>query len=257
MSGMSLSLVETGSVTHAGRVRAGNEDAVLSLPQIGLWAVADGMGGHAAGALASRTVVEALRSVGQPASASDLLARLEDRVLRANAELVALAASRGGAIVGSTLVALLVFGADYAAVWCGDSRLYRVREGAVTCLSRDHTEAQDLIDRGILDPAEAKTWPRRNVVTRALGVAAHPALDIETGRVMAGDCFVLCSDGLTTHVSDEEIARLAVAGSAQGAAQALVDLALDRGGTDNVSVVVTRHGGALEGTLVRVLGAGA
>ena len=100
-------------------------------------------------------------------------------------------------------------GRHYACVWCGDSRAYRLRAGALTQISRDHSEVQDLIDRGVLEPHEARNWPRRNVITRALGVADQAALEIGDGPIMAGDRFLLCSDGLTNHVADGEIAALA------------------------------------------------
>jgi serine/threonine protein phosphatase PrpC len=246
----------SGATTHPGRVRRHNEDHFLVLPESGVWAVADGMGGHEAGALASRTVVDALRSIGAPVSAPDLLARLEDRILRANARLKDHARERGGqAIVGSTVAALLVFGRHYACVWSGDSRLYLVRGGRIAQLSRDHTEAQELVDKGVLRADEAKTWPRRNVVTRALGVQDQPELDIDHGALQPGDVFVICSDGLTTHVDDQEILARVTGAEPQAACDALVALALERGGSDNVTVVVIHHRAALAedpGTVLRL-----
>jgi serine/threonine protein phosphatase PrpC len=233
---------ETGAATHTGRVRSHNEDNFVGLPEIGVWAVADGMGGHEAGALASHTVVEALRSIGAPASAPDLLARLEDRVLRANARLREIARERGvDVVVGSTIAALLVFAQDYAVVWSGDSRVYLVQNDSILQLSQDHNEAQELVDRGILRAEEAGTWPRRNIITRALGVCEVPELDIHHGPLVAGDIFVICSDGLTAHVRDDEILAKVTATGAQAACDGLVELALERGGTDNVTVMVVHY----------------
>jgi serine/threonine protein phosphatase PrpC len=233
---------ETGATTHAGRVRGHNEDDFVGLPEIGVWAVADGMGGHEAGALASHTVTEALRSIGTPASAPDLLARLEDRILRANRRLREIARERGaGVVVGSTIAALLVFERHYAAVWSGDSRVYLVQDGSILQLSRDHNEAQELVDQGILRADEAGTWPRRNIITRALGVYETPELDIHHGPLVAGDIFVICSDGLTAHVRDDEILAEVTGTGAQAACDGLVALALERGGTDNVTVMVVHY----------------
>jgi len=232
---------ETGIATHVGLVRTHNEDNYIAEPDSGLWAVADGMGGHEAGDVASATVIEALRSIGSPASAPDLLARFEDRILRANKRLREIARERGSAIVGSTVAALLVFERHYACVWSGDSRIYLIRAAAISQLSRDHTEAQELVDRGLLNAKEAKQWPRRNVLVRALGVQDDPEFDLNQGMLESGDVFVICSDGLTAHVEDQEIRDHAEHAPAQAACDALIALALKRGGTDNVTVVVMRY----------------
>jgi serine/threonine protein phosphatase PrpC len=231
---------DTGAASDPGKVRAANEDRCLAVPASGLWAVADGMGGHEAGALAAQTVVETLATIGAPASAPDLLARFEDRILKANGRVREIARARGGVTMGSTVAALLIHEAHFAAVWCGDSRIYRVREGTIAQISRDHTEAQDLVDKGLLTPEEAKTWPRRNVITRAIGVGDEPELEFEHGAVQTGDVYILCSDGLTGHVADGEIGARADSGDAQRICDALVALTLDRGAEDNVTVVAVR-----------------
>jgi serine/threonine protein phosphatase PrpC len=232
---------ETAAVSHAGRVRSHNEDALVLCPEYGLWAVADGMGGHENGALASATVAASLSAIGPAASAAELLARLEKSVLAANADLRNKVRERNGATMGSTLAVLLVHGRHFACVWAGDSRIYLIRGGHITQVSRDHTEAQDMIERGLLTAEEARTWPRRNVITRAIGVHDRPELEIDHGELESGDVFVLCSDGLTGHVRDDEILRATLSTSAQDACDTLLALTLERGASDNVTVVVVRY----------------
>jgi len=228
---------ETGAGSHVGLVRERNEDRYFVQPEIGLWAVADGMGGHEGGEIASSTVVQALRSIGYPASGADLLARFEDRISRANHHLNLTSRARGGAIMGTTIAALLTHERHYACLWSGDSRVYLVRDGSITQLSRDHTEVQELLDNGLLTTDEARTWPRQNVITRAIGIDDEPSLELRRGRLEPGDRFVICSDGLTHHLGDEEILAIASDGSVQVSCDRLIALALQRGGTDNITVV--------------------
>lgn len=237
--------IEAGFVTHPGRVRAENEDDCLVAPDLGVFAVADGMGGHSDGALASATVVEALSSIGSAVSASDLMARLEDRILRANAALWSLGQARGG-VVGSTAAVLLLFGNDFACLWSGDSRVYRIRDRAITQLTRDHTEGRDLFERGVLSAAEMAAWPRRHVITKAVGVRDVPEMDLEQGDLRAGDVFVICSDGLTGHVTDADILLAAGTSAPQWACDALLALTLERGAADNVTIVIVRCGRPVE-----------
>jgi serine/threonine protein phosphatase PrpC len=229
---------KTATASHVGKVREVNEDSLLARPEVGLWVVADGMGGHGGGDLASGAVVAALATIESSSSAAELLARFEDCIIHVNADLRALARSRGTRVVGTTIVAILIHGAHYACVWCGDSRAYLLRGGLLTQISHDHSEVQDLIDRGILEPKEAKSWPRRNVITRALGTADQAALEIGDGPVLPGDRFLLCSDGLTNHVYDSEIAALLGADEPQKVCARLISLTLQRGASDNVSIIV-------------------
>jgi serine/threonine protein phosphatase PrpC len=231
---------ETGAATHVGMVRKQNEDSYIVHEAAGLWAVADGVGGHEAGDLASQTVAQKLGSIGLPISAADLFARFEERIVRANDAVNEIARKRGG-IVGTTVAALLIHAPSYACVWSGDSRVYMLRNGALQQLSRDHTEVQELIDRGVITRAEAQTWPRRNVITRAIGIGEDPELEIEHGKIELNDIFLLCSDGLTGHISDDEIRQyLADLQAPQNTCDALIKATLDRGATDNVTVIVVR-----------------
>ena len=231
--------VESFGQSHVGLLRELNEDRYLVKSESGLFAVADGMGGHDAGEVASTSIMEHLKSIGIPSSAPDLKARFEDRVVMANREIRALAA-QDGLTIGSTLAALLAFEGQYACMWVGDSRIYRLRNGKLSQLSRDHTEMQDLIDRGLLTREEAAVWPRRNVVTRAIGAVDELTFDIAHGRIHANDRFLICSDGLTAHVMDAEIGSALAGKSIESACNDLIGLALERGGTDNVTVVAVR-----------------
>jgi protein phosphatase len=229
--------VDSCGKSHAGLVRELNEDRYLVKPESGLFVVADGMGGHDAGEVASTSIVEHLESIGMPSSAPDLRARVEDRIVQANREIRQLS-KKNGATIGSTIAALLAFEGQYACMWAGDSRIYLLRGEKLSQLSRDHTEMQELLDRGLLTRDEAVGWPRRNVVTRAIGAEDDAALDIAHGRIGTGDKFIICSDGLTAHVSDEEIAAELSGKPPEECCASLIDLALSRGGTDNVTVVI-------------------
>ncbi len=242
---------DTGAATHVGLVRARNEDRYLVRSDIGLWAVADGMGGHEAGDAASAALVETLDAIKQPDSPAALLRACEDCLVEANGRIRALARARGAAVMGTTVVALLIFKGHYACVWAGDSRAYLSRRGKIHQLTRDHNEARELLEKGVLKEDEASAWPRRNVITRAIG--AFEKLETETihGELAPGDVFVLCSDGLTGHVNAEEIRSHLAQDEAQTAADALIALALERGGDDNVTVVVVRCAAARSTTIVR------
>ncbi|MCV0395827.1 MAG: protein phosphatase 2C domain-containing protein [Rhizobiaceae bacterium] len=242
--------VDSWALTHPGRVRELNEDRYLMEAEAGVYVVADGMGGHDAGEVASAAIVDQLSSIGRPSSAPDLRARFENRVMRANAEIRAISASRNGATIGSTMAALLTFEHQYACIWAGDSRVYMLRDAELVQVTRDHTEVQDLLDRGLLTQAEAATWPRRNVITRAIGVLDDPPLDIAQGQIHSGDRFLICSDGLTAHVSDEEIRDTLYRYPPRQGCEVLVERALAGGGSDNITVIAVEFRGGREATSI-------
>jgi serine/threonine protein phosphatase PrpC len=231
---------ETGAATHEGCVRTLNEDRFLSQPDSGVWLVADGMGGHWGGDFAAMSIVEHVGSVGRAASAPDLQARFEDRIARANGAIQAHSARHDGVTIGATVAALLVHEAHFACLWAGDSRVYLMRDGRLAQLSRDHTEVQELLDRGAITPEQAEVWPRRNVITRAVGVHPEVRLDQVVGELRDRDVFLLCSDGLTGHLDDAEIRDTLAGRAPQAACDRLVQITLDRGATDNVTVVAVR-----------------
>ncbi len=236
---MSLTLAGE-AVTHPGTVRPRNEDAFVDRGDIGLWAVADGAGGHGAGDVASAAVAEALRDLPPGLSAAELLAQVRLRVGAVHADLQARAAAAGpGRIIATTLVLLLARGGHYACLWAGDSRAYLLRDGAFTRLTRDHSLVQDLVDGGVIDEDAAEGHPQANVITRAVGGQGGLELDKVSARFAAGDLFFLCSDGVFKAVPEAEIGAMLAAG--QGAA-AVIEAALARGARDNVTAVVVRAG---------------
>ena len=227
----------TATATHPGHVRSINEDSIFADPARGIWLVADGMGGHRDGGIASTMIVKAVSSIPVDDNAlSGLLASVdvvnEDLLQRSNGV--------HDQIVGSTVVALIVEDRRYTCLWAGDSRCYLIRGGTVKQLSEDHTEVQELLNSGVITEQEAATWPRRNVITRAVGVDLELKLDATSGQLENDDRFVLCSDGLTGHVSDVEILAISKKGSPEVFCGELLKLALERGGRDNISIIVVQ-----------------
>lgn len=155
--------------------------------------------------------------------------------------MLAVSAERGGAIIGSTLAALLVYREFYACLWAGDSRIYLVRDGAIAQLTRDHTEAEELLEQGVLTPEEAARWPRRNVITRAIGVNEDPELEMVHGELRLNDTFLICSDGLTGYFGADEILAGIDGVPAQAACDQFLRQTLERGAADNVTIVIVRY----------------
>jgi serine/threonine protein phosphatase PrpC len=230
----------SSSATHVGAVRKLNEDSLLDNPSVGLWAIADGVGGHAAGDYASQTLVAGLNRITPQQSATDLLAAVRQQIEIANANLRAYAANEGIDITATTVAALLCFGQHYAAVWAGDSRVYLLRDAELRLVTRDHTEVQELVDAGAITPEEALHHPHRNVVTRAIGAAGTVEVDMVQDRLLPNDIFLLCSDGLGKVVPDEEIADALQSMAGDAVPDYLVEQALARAVPDNISIVVVQ-----------------
>lgn len=230
---------ESASLSSPGRVRTINEDACLDLGRIGLWAVADGMGGHHAGDVASRMVVDTLSELCWRAELGEFADEVEQRLVSVNRELIGMAQARGpDAVIGSTVAVLLGIRRHGMCLWVGDSRIYRRRGGVLHRLSRDHSEFEDLLDQGLVQIDEADTHPSSNVITRAVG--GEPELQLDSVRIelQHEDRFLLCSDGLYKELHEEEIGGILGRGDCKEACSGLVDLALQRGSRDNVTVVV-------------------
>ena len=225
----------TGSATDTGLVRGNNEDSFLVDDERSLFAVADGMGGHRGGEVASRTAIEALRAAiaaGRP---------VNDAIVRANEAVIARATGDPELTgMGTTMTAVVVAGGRQLLIGhVGDSRAYLLHDGEMRRITDDHSLVEELVREGRLTPEQAESHPRRAIVTRALGVDAEVEVDLYTVDVTAGDRLLLCSDGLTTMVRDRDVERL-VRGETdpQRAAEVLVDAANRAGGEDNTSVVV-------------------
>lgn len=207
----------------------------------GLWAVADGMGGHEAGDVASGKIAEALQRLPIVYDIDELVAAASAALLKINHELIVLARGDGlPRTIGSTVVGLAISGAEYRCLWAGDSRAYRLRTGRLVQLSRDHSLVQELVTAGMLHPDEAQDHPQANVVTRAVGVTEELKLEITSGDAQSGDLFLLASDGLTRVVPDEELAAELSVGTLDAVADRLVELVLQRGAPDNVSLILIR-----------------
>lgn len=232
---------ECASRTHVGLRRKVNEDALAVRMDRGLWAVADGMGGHDAGDIASAKVAEALLRLPTSYRLDDLVDSAVAAMQRVNRELVQLAGSTGASrAIGSTVVGLAIANGEYRCFWAGDSRAYRIRNGNIRQLSRDHSLVQDLVDAGMLDSAEAEHHPNANIITRAVGASPELMVDTASGEVHPGDLFLLASDGLTRLVGDDELAAVIASRPLEAAADALVDMTLARGAPDNVTLIITR-----------------
>lgn len=226
--------VRAAAASHVGLVRPFNEDALLATDTV--WAVADGLGGHRAGDVASALAVAALD-------------RLSRDPRRGPAQIVAAVRDACASIAAdpdpgrdgmATTISALVAGADgkLRTVNVGDSRVYRLREGRLTQLTVDHSEVQELLAAGLIDPWQAQHYPRRNVITRVINARLDTMADIRTLTPRPGDCYLLCTDGLHGFVDDATIAGYLRCDDPQVAAAGLVDAALAVGGKDNVTVVV-------------------
>ncbi len=225
-----------GAVTHVGQVRTGNEDSLLADNNV--FMVADGMGGHNAGEVASLMAVEQLReAAGSIIAETDLVQALESANEVIYAESMTNHLHHG---MGTTLAAMVVLDNNSIVVaHVGDSRVYMWNEGSLTRLSKDHSYVQELVDEGIVSIEEARTHPRRNIVTRALGIDAEVDIEANTFPVTVGAWYVLCSDGLVDEISDADIAKvLERCTTPHEASQALVDAANAAGGRDNITVIV-------------------
>jgi protein phosphatase len=217
-----------------GRVRGHNEDALLCCPQLGLWAIADGMGGHQSGEVASAQALHSLQHACGEGT------ELVEAVQLANREILALARAQGSGGMGTTLVAVRFAGADFAIAWVGDSRAYRVSAEHIERLTRDHSWVQTMVDAGQMSPEAARSHPQRNVILQCLG-RDEQALEVGLlhGRLGEHELLLLCSDGLTGELDDLQIQQLCSnAQTLDELVTQLIAQANEMGGKDNISCIV-------------------
>lgn len=228
-------MTSSASLTHVGRVRSVNEDSVLATED--LWVVCDGLGGHDGGEHASRVAAETVVELAVPAEGADSLVTAiraaHERVVERGLEL-------GIPIMGTTVVAASrqVDRGEVTVAWVGDSRAYLLEDGDLRPVTVDHNEAAELLRRGYLTPEEARLSPAQAWLTRSLGGGHTEAPEVDTVTLPARGRLLLCSDGLTAELDDSRIRNLLGRGTPEEACRALVEAAVDAGGSDNVTVVV-------------------
>jgi serine/threonine protein phosphatase PrpC len=236
-------------VSDVGRCRENNQDQLLIVPELELYAVADGMGGHAAGEVASQLAIESLARTmkpgedGAPATPDEAAQQLEHAFHEGNRKICESVQTRGEwRGMGTTIVALLAVGEEAVIGHVGDSRAYLLRSGVLSRLTVDHSWVAEQVKLGLMTDAEAHRHPMRNIVTRALGNRTDLQVELTREKLIAGDVFMLCSDGLNSMLGDDEIRDTMAthAEDPEAASQALVDQANQRGGEDNITVVVFR-----------------
>ena len=239
--------------SEVGRVRTMNQDAFAVIDHMGFWAVADGMGGHVGGEIAAQTAIATVQH--HSGSSSELLRAgstsptdiLTDLISRAHEAILDRARSKSKLKgMGTTLVLLAIVPDQTSTAYLahvGDSRAYRLRSGTLTQLTKDHSLIEKYLERGILTPEMAKTHPERHVLTRALGIPSAAKPTISAFPLQDDDLILLCSDGLTKMLEDEAIHNILVSGDTDPThvCHRLVTAAIDRGGEDNVTVVVVAH----------------
>lgn len=233
-------------LTHVGTVRELNEDALLLCPEVGLWAVADGMGGHEAGEVASQLVVDNLASTTTVNDLNHRAAIVSGTLERTNSQLRKMSQEQyQGKIIGTTAVIILLDNSEYRVVWAGDSRAYLFRDHTLTQISRDHSQVEEMISAGLLRREEAENHPMSNVITRAVGADDHLEVDTISGQTHPGDLFLLCSDGLNKVLGDRDIEQLLteMSSNIEEAGRGLIHTALVRNADDNVTIILVRFPG--------------
>lgn len=234
---------ECVSRTHVGLRRKINEDSVFADSERGLWAVADGMGGHEAGEIASTMVTDALRCLPPNRDIDEVASQAVESLRTVNHQLLDLARSNHQnreSTIGTTVVGLVIGDRNFRCFWMGDSRAYRIRDDEITRVTHDHSVVQNLVDAGLLKPEEAETHENANLITRAVGVREKFEIDVVKGDVRPGDLFLLASDGLTRVVRDHELAAELSDRAPHEAADNLIDMVMARGAPDNVSLIIVK-----------------
>jgi protein phosphatase len=244
----------SASRSHPGRVREVNEDACLDQPEQGLWAVADGMGGHTLGDFASGLAVQALMDLPAAEDLEQRISAAMQRLQEVNYRLRGEARRREVPLIGTTIAVLLAAGSLCSCLWAGDSRIYLYRAGRLRQLTRDHNHLEAARSRRISSSDDTLELPRANLITRAIGVEDTLRIDRATVELLDGDIFLLCTDGLSNEVSGLSIEQALLPGICNLACDALINMALERDARDNITALVTRaeHLSSPNQTLLRV-----
>lgn len=238
---MSINEWQVVSQSHCGNVRQINEDAVLAQPQPLLLAVADGMGGHQAGDVASQLLVDNLEKLPSCENLPQRILRVNESILNSNQKILDYSAQQlDGQTVGSTVVAMLSEANQASCLWAGDSRVYRLRGDTLEQLTQDHSYVSDLIESGLLQPQDAYQHPSSNIITRSVGVEPKLTLDQIDFEVNPQDTYLLCSDGLYSEVAEHEMKQAMQAYDIYRGSNWLLNLCLGRAAKDNISFVIAR-----------------
>jgi serine/threonine protein phosphatase PrpC len=230
--------IRYSSKTHRGHVRNINEDSVLALPDQGVWTVSDGMGGHEGGDYASQTVTEAMAMLPLELEGEPLADAVQAAIEQAHVFIQKESERRGGATMGATVVTLITHGSFLTAFWAGDSRIYRLRGGALEMLTTDHSYVAELVLADKLTWDEAEHHPQSHAITRAVGIDGDLELDRIDQRTESGDRYLLCSDGLTKYAPQAVLQHMLGTIGIETIGDRLLDLALKGGGADNISLIV-------------------
>jgi serine/threonine protein phosphatase PrpC len=228
---------EASGITHQGNIRDHNEDAFLDLSSENLWVVADGMGGHTSGEVASKAIVDTLRDFHATRLLGQNIRLIRQLLENVNQYLIDQSGDDEENIIGSTLAALLIAKKHGVCLWAGDSRLYRLRSGVLKQVSRDHNELDELIDSGV-PPEQAMLSPFAGAITRAVGGDSHLQIEAQILEIENGDIYLLCSDGLNKELSDSEIQDILSRHMPGESVKKLLDTALSRKGQDNITALV-------------------
>jgi serine/threonine protein phosphatase PrpC len=230
--------VVSHSLTNNGCKRLHNEDSYYGSNEKGIWVVADGMGGHNAGDFASQSLMQSVQSV-EPSNDINLTAKnIEAIVQDINLELIKKASDVAeGTIIGATLAMLIANDSDGILLWAGDSRVYRIRNNELEQLTQDHSLVNDLIKQGAINQEDASSHPESNKITRAVGYKENLELDYRKVSIRANDRYIICSDGLTKELTDENILSIASHGLANIVNEELMRRALEEGGRDNITTI--------------------
>ena len=229
------------ALTDVGCVREVNEDAVLEKAETQFWTVADGMGGHQVGDIASKKIVELLNLVSPKATLADYVDHVEDTLIDANEQLLEYSEIMlQNQTMGSTVVSMFIKNHVGVCLWVGDSRLYRIRNRQLQQMTRDHSQVEEMVQMGLITQEEARNHPNKNVITRAVGVERDLYVDINVFSVQVGDTFLLCSDGLYNSISVQDLKTQLMEKDPEVSALQLMQTSLGNGADDNVSLIVIK-----------------